>query len=451
MIMHKDIAVIILAAGEGKRMKSGLPKVLHKVAGRPMLDYVFEKVNKLKIKEKYLVVGYKAEELSGYKKEANIIVQKEQLGTGHAAEKVLPFFKKKAENVLILYGDMPLVSIQSLREFIEHHYKTKADLTVLTAEGERKSDFGRIIREPSGRVTKIVEAKDATCEQLNVKEVNTGIYCIRQSSLIEALPNLGYNNRQKEKYLTDVVEYLVGRGKNVQAKIIKDPYLALGINTRSDLAKVSRIIFQNYLEELMLSGVTVVSPETTFVETSVKIGKDTVILPYTVIQGNTNIGKDCIIGPFTRIVASKIGEKAEIQNSVVIESFIGKGSKCGPFAYLRPETRIGNYARIGDFVEIKKSRINDFSKVPHLSYIGDAEIGKHVNVGAGVITCNFDGVKKHQTFIEDDVYLGANTNLVAPVRLGRGSKTGAGSVVTKNVPSHSLAVGIPARIIKKIK
>lgn len=450
----KNLVIIILAAGQGKRMKSDIPKVLHKVSGRRMLDYVLETAESLSPEAIFLIAGHKfhlVDEL--YKKrKCKLVYQKEQLGTGHAVEHVLPHLKSPETDVLILSGDMPLIAKDDILSLIQKHKKSQSAAAFLSVEADSKSDFGRVIRDSrNNKVKKIVESKDASKKELSVTEVNTGIYCFKANYLKEALPKLGFKNVQKEKYLPDVIDYLVKKNLKVEAVKSSNKFLTMGINTRIDLAKVSKIINQKKLEDLMLKGVTILDPDSVFIQNQVSVGKDTVIYPFTILEGDTKIGENCILGPFSRITNSNISNSVCIENSVVVDSTIGESSKIGPFAYLRPGSKIGKNVKIGDFVEIKKSDIKDFSKVSHLSYIGDAIIGKNVNIGAGVITCNFDGIKKNITVIGDESFIGANTNLIAPVKVGRGSKTGAGSVVNKDVPPQTLAVGIPARNIKKLK
>ncbi|MFH1454353.1 MAG: bifunctional UDP-N-acetylglucosamine diphosphorylase/glucosamine-1-phosphate N-acetyltransferase GlmU [Armatimonadota bacterium] len=434
--MKNKTAVIILAAGKSKRMKTGTVKVLHKVSGKHIIDYVFDAAGKAKLTDICLVVGYQAGKLKEtYKGKVLFAEQAKQLGTGHAVEVGLKSLKKRFDNVVILYGDMPLIEAGDIKKLVNYHNKNKFDATVLSVKVDNPGDFGRIIRNKSGSIEGIIEVKDATPAQLKINEVNTGIYCFKFDALKKALSGIGYANKQKEKYLTDTVSYLVKKKASVSVYVSDNKNLAVGINTRVDLANVNDIINKAKLEKLMLSGVTVIDPRTTYIHNDVKIMPDTVIHPFTIIEGKTSIGPNCSIGPFVRITDS------------VIENDVG----IGPFAYIRPGTVINDNAKIGDFVEIKNSKVGSYSKVPHLSYIGDSILGQRVNIGAGVITCNYDGLSKNQTVISDNCFVGANCNLVAPVKLGKGSKTGAGSVVTKDVPDNTLAVGIPARAIKKLK
>ncbi|MBI2252975.1 MAG: bifunctional UDP-N-acetylglucosamine diphosphorylase/glucosamine-1-phosphate N-acetyltransferase GlmU [Armatimonadetes bacterium] len=447
----EDLAIIILSAGKGTRMKSNLPKTMHLIWGKPILDYVLEEIDNLNIKNKFLVTGYEKEEIkSNYLADFTIVEQKEQLGTAHAVLQTKPYLEKFKGDILVLYGDMPLISNKILKKLLDYHKNKRSQLTLLTAKISGESDFGRIMRNKNNQILKIIEFKDAKNEEKKIKEINLGIYCFKAENLFKFLPQVQANNIKNEFYLTDLIEIFIKNKKNVNVLLLEEENFYLGINTRKDLAIISKIIRKRILEELMLNGVTILDPENVYIDKTVKIAKDTVIYPFTFIEGKTEIGEGCTIGPFSRIYNSKISSKVVIQSSIILESKVGERSKIGPFAFLRPQTIIGKEVKIGDFVEIKKSQIDDFSKIPHLSYIGDAVIGKSVNIGAGTITCNFDGITKHATIIEDGVQIGANTNLVAPLILKKYSKTGAGAVILEDIPEYSLAVGVPAKV-KKIK
>lgn len=448
----KKFVAIVLAAGKGKRMKSSLPKILHPVCGYPMIEHVLKALEQLKIKKVYLVAGYGEEKVREYvKNRAVIVLQKEQLGTGHAVQQAVPHLKNFKGSVLVLSGDMPLLRSEDIRLLLKVHKKSKSPATMMTADVPWETDFGRVIRGKNGKVERIVEAREAAPEELAAKEVNLGTYCFEAGHLLKYLKKIGRPNMQNEIYLTDVVLTTAKDNLPVEAVKVSDPEVSLGINSRKDLAIASKILQKRILDKFMLEGVTIIHPESTFIDIDVKIGKDTVIYPSTMIEGKTKIGENCKIGPFTRIISCKIASDAVIQNSVLMESIIEEDANIGPFAYIRPGSVIGKGVKVGDFVEIKKSKIGELTKVPHLSYIGDATIGKKVNIGAGVITCNFDGAKKHPTTIKDNAYIGANTNLVAPVTVGKGAKTGAGAVVIENVPDNTLAVGVPARVKKSLK
>lgn len=436
-----NLAAVILAAGKGTRMKSKLPKVLHKLCGSPMLSYVMEAVTSAGVEKTVVVVGYGADlvarEVEGA---AQVALQAEQLGTAHALMQAGPFLRDFPGQLLVLCGDTPLIEAGTLSELARSHRAAGAAATVLTAEMENPTGYGRVIRDGQGRVSKIVEQKDASPEEKQVREVNTGIYCFEVAGLFDALDKITPANAQGEYYLTDIIETYVHDGLAVGAVVLKNPVEVTGINDRVQLAEVEQSMRGRVLEDLMRSGVTVVDPPSTFVDRSVRVGRDTVIYPFTFIEGLTVVGEDCAIGPGSRLVNANVGDGVSIQNSIVLESHIGDHCSVGPFAYLRPETRLGRGVKVGDFVEIKKSLIGDGSKVPHLSYIGDATIGEKVNVGAGTITCNYDGHKKWPTRIGDGAFIGSNTNLVAPVEVGARAIIGAGSTITKDVPAGALGV-----------
>lgn len=435
------LAAVVLAAGKGTRMKSKLPKVLHRLCGSPMLTCVLDAVAAAGVAETVVVAGYGADlvarEVAG---RARVALQAEQLGTAHALMQAGPLFKDFAGDLLVLCGDTPLIEAATLSRLAEQHRAAGAAATVLTARMDDPTGYGRVIRDSRGNVAKIVEQKDASPEERQVNEVNTGIYCFQAAGLFDALAKITPANAQGEYYLTDIIEMYVREGLLVGAASAGDPAEVTGINDRVQLAGVERILRRRVLEELMRSGVTVVDPSSTFVDRGVRVGQDTVIHPFTLIEGNTSIGSDCSIGPGARLVGTTVGNGSTIQNSIVIESSIGDLCSVGPFAYLRPGTELGPGVKVGDFVEIKKSRIAEGSKVPHLSYIGDATIGEGVNIGAGTITCNYDGSKKWPTVIGDGAFIGSNTNLVAPVEVGPRAVIGAGSTITRDVPAGALGV-----------
>jgi len=448
----RETAVIILAAGQGKRMKSRTPKILHPLGGRPMIQYALDLARDQCPAGIYLVVGKDRERIQASIQDTKItlVEQVEPLGTGHAVQQVMPALEGFEGDVLILCGDMPLLTSGIIGKLVMYHRDSGASITMLTAHFTWPNDFGRVIRRSDGPVDRIVEARDASPEELAGTEVNLATYCVKADTLRRYLPRIGLPNVQRELYFTDLVLLAVQDSQVVEALAIPDPTLALGINSRSDLARAQRVLQDRILTRLLDEGITIIDPPSVHIDHDVVIGMDTVIKPYTILEGRTEIGEDCVIGPGCRIHNSKIGNRVTIQDSVLQDARVEDDVRIGPFAYLRPGADIGSRVKVGDFVEIKKSRIESGSKVPHLSYIGDATVGSNVNIGAGVITCNYDGANKHPTNIEDDVQIGANTNLVAPVRVGKGSKTGAGSVVTKDIPPHHLAVGMPARVIKTL-
>lgn len=447
----KETAAVIMAAGKGTRMKSALPKIMHPICGKPMISYALDMVMGLGIKNIFVIVSPNDLIQNCLANKAVLVEQKEQLGTGHALQQVLPHLESFEGDVIVLSGDMPLLTPKDLETLLKKHRSHNSSVTVLSAIIPWATDFGRIIRNFNGSLLKIVEARDATPEELKTQEVNLGTYCFEAEFLRQYLPLINSSNAQQEFYLTEVIQLATQDGIAVDVAVCEEPCSSLGINTRTDLARVSQIMRTKICNHWMLEGVTLADPETTYIDATVTIGKDSVILPNTILEGMTVVGERCTIGPSTRIKDSRIADDSSIQYSVLLESEVGVEANIGPFAYLRPGTVIGNNVKIGDFVEVKSSRIGDGSKVPHLSYIGDADIGKGVNVGAGTITCNFDGVRKNHTEIADEASIGSNTNLVAPVRVGRGAKTGAGSVVLKDVPDYSLAAGVPAVIKKQFK
>ena len=440
----QEIISIILAAGKGTRMKSDLVKVLHPLLGVPMLSYPVElSLNDLKAEKTILVVGHQADKIKEKFKDPRIhfVLQEEQLGTGHAVLQALPFLQSFNGTVLILCGDVPLVKMETLRSFIDTFWRNESNLSVLTAVVENPSGYGRIIRGPTGWLERIVEEKDGSDDEKLIREINTGIFCIKAPFLIDGLKEIGQENAQGEYYLTDLVEIGRKRGVRCSAHMVADPTEVMGINTRADLAVANEVLRQEKVMDLMLSGVTIIDPKTAYADKTVEIGKDTIVHPNCVLQGKTKIGERCVIESNARIVDSLIGNEVLVRsNSVITESKIDDGASIGPFAHLRPLTEIKTKAKIGNFVEVKKSVIGKGTKANHLTYIGDSLVGEEVNVGAGTIVCNYDGFEKHQTIIGDRVFVGSNVELVAPVKVGSRSSIGAGTTVTKDVPEGALAI-----------
>lgn len=432
---------LILAAGEGKRMKSKLPKVLHKVCGKSMIDYIIDAVNGADAKETVVVVGHKADVVKEHLAErVRTSFQDKQLGTGHAVMCCEEFLKDKEGIVIVLAGDGPLITKETISKVFEYHNENEASVTILTADAANPTGLGRIVRDGDGAIEKIVEHKDATDKEREITEVNSSNYCFEIKDLLSSLKKLNNNNAQGEYYLTDVVEILKNEGKKVLAyKTDFKEFMA--VNSRDQLATASATMKERILNNLMAEGVTIIDPLSTYVESEVTIGRDTVLYPGTFIEGKTVIGEDCVIGHNTRIVNGKIGDNVNIQSSVITDSEIGSSTNIGPFAYIRPESVIGNNVKVGDFVEIKKSNIGDGTKISHLTYIGDSEVGKKCNFGCGTVTVNYDGNKKFKTTVKDGAFIGCNTNLVAPVTVGEGAYTAAGSTVTKDVPNGSLSIG----------
>jgi bifunctional UDP-N-acetylglucosamine pyrophosphorylase/glucosamine-1-phosphate N-acetyltransferase len=414
-----DFKAIILAAGKGTRMKSALPKVLHKVAGRPVIEYVLDITRGLRSLTTYCVVGHEAQKVKETVGRDVIFVRQEQLrGTGDAVNRCAPFLKNYRGTVLVLCGDTPLLCKEIIAALLKQHRRSKASATVLTANIADPSGYGRIIRENDGSFLAIREQKDASISEDKIKEINVGVYCFQAKHLFEALKKVRLNPKKKEFYLTDVIEVLLAEGKKVETSITGDETVAFGVNTREDLAQAQAIIRQRILSKHMLAGVTIVDPLTTFIEAGVTIGQDTVIHPMSVIHTDVRIGKNCSIGPMARI---------------------------------RPGTRISDGAEIGNFTEVSRTTIGRGVMQKHFSFLGDAQIGEGANIGAGVVTANYDGVSKNKTFIGPGAFIGSDAILVAPNKIGAKAMIGAGSVVAKNknVPAGMIAVGLPARVIKK--
>ena len=435
------IFAVILAAGQGTRMKSKLYKVLHPVCGKPMVEHVIDHIGSLDVERIVTVVGHGAElvkETLGEKSE--YVLQAEQLGTAHAVQQAEPILGELEGTTLVVCGDTPLIRPETMQALFAHHEAQNAKVTILTAVTETPTGYGRIIRDASGQVSQIVEQKDATLQQQLVKEINTGTYCFDNKALFEALKQVKNDNVQGEYYLPDVIEILQKQGEIVSAFVTDNFDETLGVNDRFALSQAEELMRARINERHMRNGVTIINPQTTHISADAIIGSDSVILPGVIIEGKTVIGEDCKIGPNSHIVDSQIGDATTIHSSVILNSQVGRETAVGPFAHLRPDSSLGDHVKVGNFVEVKKSNLGDNTKVSHLSYIGDAEIGSNVNIGCGSITVNYDGKNKFKTIIEDDVFVGCNSNLVAPVKLGKGSFIAAGSTITKEVPEDALAI-----------
>lgn len=443
-----NITAVILAAGEGKRMKSEYSKVIHKVAGKPIIRRVCDTVKKADIEKCVLVVGHKQEQVrETMGEEALYAVQSEQLGTGHAVMQAIPFLEG-TEKVVVLCGDAPLLSSDTLKEALKLNDERKEYATIFTAEFDDPTGYGRIIRDQNGNVTGIVEHKDATEEQRKVKEVNSSMYCFDKTALVEALGKLDNNNAQNEYYLTDVIKIMISEGKKVGTYIVPDKDEIMGINDREQLSTANEIAKNKINKEYMKNGVTLIDPNTTYIYGDVKIGKDTIIYPNTILEGNVEIGSNCVIGPNSKITNTIIGNDTEVNNSVLVDSKVGNKTHVGPFAYLRPNSNVGDEVKVGDFVEVKNSNIGNGTKISHLTYVGDSDVGEKVNFGCGTVTVNYDGINKHRTTIGNNAFIGCNTNLVAPVKVGDRVYTAAGTTVTKDVPDDALVIG---RVRQEIK
>lgn len=438
-----DIHVVILAAGKGTRMKSSRPKVLHGVAGRPMIDYVLRAAATLSPKTTTLVVGHLKEMLrQGLKhhKQLQFAVQDPQLGTGHALLQTAPVLEREEGVVLLLSGDVPLLSRHTLAALLARHEESGAAATVLTALVEQPYGYGRIVRNRN-KVSRIVEERDASPAERKIKEINSGIFAFSLGPLFDALRGLATGNAQGEYYLTDLIAAFRRRKLGVEAMVLGDPNEIRGINSRSELAEASRIVRQKKNDELMAAGVTIEDPATTYIDDDVVVGADTVIHPGVHLEGNTKVGASCEIHSGVRIVNSVLDDRVTIQDFCVINGArLASGVTVGPFAHLRQESVLHESVHIGNFVELKKVVLGAGSKAGHLTYLGDAVVGEKVNVGAGTITCNYDGERKHQTVIEDGAFIGSDSQLVAPVTIGRGAYVGSGTTVREDVPPGALAV-----------
>jgi bifunctional UDP-N-acetylglucosamine pyrophosphorylase/glucosamine-1-phosphate N-acetyltransferase len=438
-----DTHVVILAAGQGTRMKSSLPKVLHRVAGRPMIEYALRTARSLSPQTITLIIGYQAEAVRTHLAQhgqLHFAVQEPQLGTAHALQQAEAVLAGQAGTLVLLSGDVPLLGPATLQRLLATHNGANAAATVVTALVGRPYGYGRIVRS-RGRIARIVEERDASPAERAIKEINSGIYAFDLAPLWDALRSIASQNVQGEFYLTDLVAIYKRRKLPVEALVLDDVHETRGINSRSELAEVSRIVRQKKNEELMAAGVTIIDPATTYIEDDVQVGPDTVIHPGVILEGQTRVGSACEIHAHVRIADSELADRVTVNNFCVIKGTrIADGASVGPFAHLRPETVVGERAKVGNFVELKKTSLGVGSKANHLSYLGDATIGSNVNVGAGTITCNYDGTRKHATVIEDGAFIGSDTQLIAPVRIGKGAYVGAGSSITEDVPAGSLGI-----------
>ncbi|MGC9468109.1 MAG: bifunctional UDP-N-acetylglucosamine diphosphorylase/glucosamine-1-phosphate N-acetyltransferase GlmU [Anaerolineae bacterium] len=442
-----SLTVVILAAGKSTRFKSSVPKVLHDFGERPMIEYNLELATKLTGADPVIVVGAETEApLRAYAGDrARFVRQERRLGTGHAVLQARDLLEGTSDSVLVLYGDMPLLRLATLERLVDIQQASRAAIAMLVVVRDESQGFGRVLRDEQDRVLRVVEEPEATPEQLKIRELNAGIYVFDAGFLWENLPNLEPSAEKGELYLTDMVELASSAGLAVVDMILDDPTEAMGINTRVDFADALRVLRQRINEDWMLEGVTLIDPVTTYIAPDAVIGRDTVVLPNTHIRGATVIGEACEIGPGTIIDTSTIGDRCRVTASVIEHSEMEPDSDIGPFSHLRPGSYVCTGAHIGNFAELKKSTLGPGSHMGHFSYLGDTTTGAHVNVGAGTITCNYDGERKHPTTIEAGAFIGSDSLLIAPVRVGEGAKTGAGSVVTRDVPPYTLVYGVPAR------
>ena len=444
-------AVILLAAGKGTRMKSKLLKVLHPLAGKPMLWHSLQEVGKASTEKPTVVVGYQAEKVKEiFDGQAEFVLQEDQLGTGHAVMQARPQLEGKADLVVVLLGDMPLLTAATIERLIAKQKANSGPVSMLTVISEDPRGFGRIVRNPRGEVEAIVEEVDCTPEQLEINELNISLYCFQADWLWENLPKIPISAKG-EYYLTDIIAIARQQGLSVQAEAIEDPQEGLGINTRVHLAEADAVMRKRINQAWMLEGVTMIDPDTIYIEAGVRIGQDTVIYPNTHLEGDTVIGEDCQIGPNTIIRHSQLGNACQVEASMIEFAKLEDHVDVGPFGHLRKGAHLAEGVHMGNFGEVKNSYLAPGVKMGHFSYLGDAEIGENVNIGAGTITCNYDGKNKHKTVIEKDVFIGSDTMLVAPLHIGEGARTGAGAVVNRDVEKNTIVVGVPARKLKDVK
>ena len=445
-----DLVTIIMAAGMGTRMKSRLPKVLHYLLGRPLLFHTLSAVKQLEPREVAVVVGYEAERVQSTVKgemaqAVSFVLQSPQLGTGHAVLQTKPLLQNKAGRILVVPGDLPLLSALTMQRLVESSESSGAPVVMLTVEADDPRGFGRVVRDERGFVTAIVEEVDCTPEQKKIRELNVGAYVFTADWLWQNLEKIK-PSAKGEYYITDLVGVAVGQGERVQAEPVGDPIEALGINTRAHLAGVEATLRQQINLRWMEAGVTMIDPATTYIDLDVTIGPDTVIYPNSHLLGRTSIGQDCVIGPNSYVQDSQIGNACMVRFSVVEQAILEEDVDIGPFAHLRKGAHLATGVHMGNFGEVKNSYLGPGTKMGHFSYLGDTHTGENVNIGAGTITCNYDGVHKHPTRIGDNAFLGSDTLLVAPVNIGQNASTGAGSVVTRDVPDNALVYGVPARV-----
>ena len=440
------IFAAILAAGRGTRMRSNRAKVLHTLCGVPMVNYVISATRPLAPERTLVVVGHQAGEVEAVlPEEAEPVLQKEQRGTGDAVKVALEATREEEGTLLVVNGDGPLISERTLSRLIQRHRSAGVGATVLVADVPDPTGLGRVSEEAG--VVRIVEEKDASEAERGISLVNLGLYAFELSEIRQALEETGTDNSQGELYLTDALE-IIGRRSRAVTYVLENPEEATLVNDRVQLAKAEEVLSRSILDSHMRSGVTVRDPNSTHIEAGVEIGRDTIVLPGTVLRGETRIGADCVIGPHSDLKDTVVEDGATVEHSVSRGARVGPGAGVGPYSYLRPGAVLGPGAKVGAYCEIKNTFVGAGSKIPHLSYVGDAEIGEDVNLGAGTITANYDGENKNRTVIEDGVFTGVNTNLIAPIRVGRGAYLGAGSTANKDIPPGKLAVGAPARVIR---
>jgi len=458
--MNQKFAVV-LAAGQGTRMKSKLYKVLHKVCGKPMVQHIVDKLRNISVDEIAVVVGHGAEAVKQQLgSDIKYAFQEQQLGTAHAMLMCKDLLKDKVGTTIVVTGDTPLIKEETLRGLMQHHLQVHAAATVLTTVLDDATGYGRIVRNHQSHVERIVEHKDATEEERKIGEISTGIFCFDNQKLFAALAEVRNDNVQGEYYLPDVIEILTKQNEMISAYQTDDPEEGMGVNDRVQLSYAEQVMRRRINEGHMKNGVTLIDPATTYIEADVVIGRDSVIEPGTHLRGKTVVGEDCVVGPQADLTDTILENEVHIQYTVVQQSTIRNVASVGPFAYVRPGSDIGEHTKVGDFVELKNTILGNGSKVSHLSYLGDATVGQHVNVGCGTITVNYDGVKKHRTIIGDNAFIGCNANLIAPVQIGDGAYVAAGSTINQDVPEQSMAIarerqtnkeGYAAKLLRKEK
>ena len=441
---------VILAAGMGTRMKSKMPKVLHKVCGKPLSKWVIDASKAAGADKVCAVVGHKAETVKEVLGDVcEFALQAEQKGTGHAVMQAIDVIKNSKGEVVILNGDTPLITAETINKAIEYHKNNGNQATVITAILDDATGYGRIVRDNDGSVLKIVEQKDASEEEKKINEVNSGMYVFDAQSLVYALDKITPNNAQGEYYLTDTLEILLSAGKKIGGYAISDNDEIRGINDRVQLNEAEKIMQKRINEYHMRNGVTMRNPESVYIEDGVEIGNDTEICQNVTIKSGTKIGSDCVIGSGSMLDRAVIHDGVDVLSSVILESEVDEGTHVGPFAYIRPNCHVGKEVKVGDFVELKNSNIDDGTKISHLTYIGDSDVGKRVNFGCGTVTCNYDGKKKYRTTIGDDCFVGCNTNFVSPINVGDGVYIAAGSTITEDIPENSLSIARARQVNKE--
>jgi len=448
--MMEPVHAVVLAAGKGTRIRSDLPKVLHRVCGQPIVQYVLDALHQAGISPAILVVGYVADRVRQViGPQIRYAEQTEPLGTGHAVLQALPQVPDDGHPVLVVYGDTPFLRAETLQALIDLHQRTRAAATLLSAKLVDPTGYGRVIRDRDGRVQRIVEEKDGSPEERQVQEINAGTYVFDQRALRDGLRALSPDNAKGEYYLTDTIGWMLSHGRTVSALAVAADE-AMGINSRQDLAAAETVMRRRLLASLMDAGVTVMDPATTYVHAGVTVGPDTTLHPQSYLEGATIVGARCTVGPHAHLIDATLEDRVTVIESTVTQSSVGEGTRIGPYSHIRPGCRVGRDVEIGNFAELKNAAVGNGTKVHHMSYLGDVTVGARVNIGAGTVVCNFDGKRKHHTIIEDEAFIGSDTMLVAPLHIGRAAVTGAGSVVTKDVPAGGVAVGVPARVIRYV-